>query len=113
MSSYPDTLLLIDNEWREAKGNRRIDVVNPATGATIGHLADFGACRGIDHINTSISFGFAPFVVYQQESVGITAHECSKGNVAINCADSLRPKNHHGLSGVTIDQKDGRQATIV
>jgi len=39
MSSYPDTLLLIDNEWREAKGNKRIDVVNPATGAKIGHVA--------------------------------------------------------------------------
>ncbi|CAM3941618.1 NAD-dependent succinate-semialdehyde dehydrogenase [Bordetella tumulicola] len=39
MSSYPDTLLLIDNEWREAKGNNRIDVVNPATGAKIGQVA--------------------------------------------------------------------------
>lgn len=40
MSSYPDTLLLIDNEWREAKGNKRIDVVNPATGAKIGQVAN-------------------------------------------------------------------------
>lgn len=39
MSSYPDTLLLIDNEWREAKGNNRLDVVNPATGAKIGQVA--------------------------------------------------------------------------
>jgi len=40
MSSYPDTLLLIDNEWREARGNKRIDVVNPATGAKIGQVAN-------------------------------------------------------------------------
>jgi len=40
MSSYPDTLLLIDNEWREARGNKRIDVVNPATGNKIGQVAN-------------------------------------------------------------------------
>ncbi|SAI59767.1 aldehyde dehydrogenase [Bordetella ansorpii] len=39
MSNYPDTLLLIDNEWREARGNQRIDVVNPATGSKIGQVA--------------------------------------------------------------------------
>jgi len=39
MSSYPDTLLLIDNAWREAKGGKRIDVINPATGGKIGQVA--------------------------------------------------------------------------
>ncbi|KCB48952.1 NAD-dependent succinate-semialdehyde dehydrogenase [Bordetella hinzii] len=39
MSDYPDTLLLIDNEWREAQGGARIDVVNPATGQKIGQVA--------------------------------------------------------------------------
>ena len=39
MADYPNTLLLIDNEWREAKGGARIDVVNPATGQKIGQVA--------------------------------------------------------------------------
>jgi len=39
MSHYPDTLLLIDNEWRDATGGKRIDVVNPATGNKIGQVA--------------------------------------------------------------------------
>lgn len=39
MNDYPDTLLLIDNEWREARGGTRIDVVNPATGLKIGQVA--------------------------------------------------------------------------
>ena len=39
MNGYPDTLLLIDNEWREARGGARIDVVNPATGQKIGQVA--------------------------------------------------------------------------
>ncbi|HAP24940.1 MAG TPA: NAD-dependent succinate-semialdehyde dehydrogenase, partial [Achromobacter sp.] len=39
MNGYPDTLLLIDNEWREARGGARIDVVTPATGQKIGQVA--------------------------------------------------------------------------
>ena len=39
MSDYPDTLLLIDNEWREAQGGTRIEVLNPATGSKIGQVA--------------------------------------------------------------------------
>jgi len=39
MSAYPDTQLLIDNEWRDAAGGRRIAVVNPATGQKIGQVA--------------------------------------------------------------------------
>jgi len=39
MSNYPDTLLLIDNEWREAQEGKRIDVVNPANGNNIGQVA--------------------------------------------------------------------------
>jgi len=42
MSSYPDTLLLIDNEWREAQSGQRIDVINPATGDKIGQVAHAG-----------------------------------------------------------------------
>jgi len=42
MSSYPDTLLLIDNEWREAKNGKRMDVINPATGGRIGQVAYAG-----------------------------------------------------------------------
>ncbi|HEX8788510.1 MAG TPA: NAD-dependent succinate-semialdehyde dehydrogenase, partial [Telluria sp.] len=38
-SSYPDTRLLIANEWVEASGARTIPVVNPATGQAIGTVA--------------------------------------------------------------------------
>ncbi len=36
---YPNTLLFIDGVWREASGRRSIDVINPATGDTIGQVA--------------------------------------------------------------------------
>jgi len=39
MTDYPDTLLLIDNEWREALDGARINILNPATGAKIGEVA--------------------------------------------------------------------------
>ncbi|MGE8319975.1 MAG: NAD-dependent succinate-semialdehyde dehydrogenase [Comamonas sp.] len=38
-TAYPDTRLLINNEWVDAEGGRTIDVVNPATGQAIGKVA--------------------------------------------------------------------------
>ena len=38
-TSYPDTRLLINNEWCDAQGGKTQDVVNPATGKTIGKVA--------------------------------------------------------------------------
>lgn len=38
-SSYPDTRLLIANEWQEASGGKTIPVLNPATGQPIGSVA--------------------------------------------------------------------------
>jgi succinate-semialdehyde dehydrogenase/glutarate-semialdehyde dehydrogenase len=36
---YPDTRLLIDNQWRDAADGKTLDVVNPATGERIGRVA--------------------------------------------------------------------------
>ena len=38
-SSYPDTRLLIANEWLDASGGKTIPVLNPATGQPIGTVA--------------------------------------------------------------------------
>jgi succinate-semialdehyde dehydrogenase/glutarate-semialdehyde dehydrogenase len=38
-STYPDTRLLIDNQWVDAASGKAIDVVNPATGERIGRVA--------------------------------------------------------------------------
>jgi len=40
--SYPDTRLLIDNEWSDAQSGKTLNVVNPATGKTIGKVAHAG-----------------------------------------------------------------------
>ena len=37
--SYPDTRLLIANQWVDATGGKTLDVLNPATGASIGKVA--------------------------------------------------------------------------
>lgn len=36
---YPDTRLLIDNQWVDAHSGKTLDVLNPATGAVIGKVA--------------------------------------------------------------------------
>jgi len=41
-SAYPDTRLLIAGEWCDAASGKTIDVVNPATGKTIGKVAHAG-----------------------------------------------------------------------
>jgi succinate-semialdehyde dehydrogenase/glutarate-semialdehyde dehydrogenase len=38
-TSYPDTRLLIDNQWVDATGGKTLEVLNPATGGVIGTVA--------------------------------------------------------------------------
>lgn len=38
-TAYPDTRLLINNEWSDAADGKTIDVLNPATGKPIGKVA--------------------------------------------------------------------------
>lgn len=42
MSSYPDTRLLIANQWVDAADGKTLDVLNPATGQPIGKVAHAG-----------------------------------------------------------------------
>lgn len=42
IATYPDTRLLIDNQWQDADSGKRIDVRNPATGAVMAHVAHAG-----------------------------------------------------------------------
>ncbi|SCU90691.1 Alpha-ketoglutaric semialdehyde dehydrogenase [Cupriavidus necator] len=41
-STYTDTRLLIDNAWCDAASGKTIDVINPASGKTIGRVAHAG-----------------------------------------------------------------------
>ena len=41
-AAYPDTRLLIDNQWVDAADGRTLDVLNPATGQVIGRVAHAG-----------------------------------------------------------------------
>ena len=41
--NYPDVQLLINNQWRAARGNATLAVQNPATGAVIGSVARAGS----------------------------------------------------------------------
>jgi succinate-semialdehyde dehydrogenase / glutarate-semialdehyde dehydrogenase len=38
-TAYPNTQLLIDNQWQDAQGGKSLAVVNPATGKEIGRVA--------------------------------------------------------------------------
>jgi len=56
-SSYPDTRLLIANEWQDATGGKTIPVVNPATGQAIGSVAH-AAIADLDRALAAAQKGF-------------------------------------------------------
>src|SRR5882762_4542448 len=55
--TYPDTRLLIDNQWVDAASNKTLDVLNPATGAPIGKVA-FAGTADLDRALAAAQRGF-------------------------------------------------------
>lgn len=56
-NSYPDTRLLIANEWCDALSGKTIDVLNPASGKVIGKVAHAGI-PDLDRALTAAQRGF-------------------------------------------------------
>ena len=56
-AAYPDTRLLIDNQWQDAQSGKRIEVRNPATGAVMGHVAHAGR-QDLDRALAAAQRGF-------------------------------------------------------
>ncbi|MHC5305948.1 NAD-dependent succinate-semialdehyde dehydrogenase [Bartonella sp. LJL80] len=54
---YPNTKLLINNEWRDARGGRTIDVIDPATEEVIGKIAR-AEKADLEEAATSVAKGF-------------------------------------------------------
>ena len=57
-STYPNTRLLIAGRWTDATGARTLDVVNPATGETIGKVAH-ASLSDVDRSLQAAADGFA------------------------------------------------------
>jgi len=56
-AAYPDTRLLIANEWCDAEGGKTLDVVNPATGKPIGKVAH-ASIKDLDRALAAAQSGF-------------------------------------------------------
>jgi succinate-semialdehyde dehydrogenase/glutarate-semialdehyde dehydrogenase len=56
--AYPDTLLLIDGEWRAARDGRTIPVIDPATDEPIGSVAH-ASIADLDDALVAVQKGFA------------------------------------------------------
>ncbi|WP_182418799.1 NAD-dependent succinate-semialdehyde dehydrogenase [Bartonella sp. HY038] len=54
---YPDTLLLIDNTWRESEGNKKMPVIDPATEEIIGQVS-VASNNDLEAAAQSIAKGF-------------------------------------------------------
>jgi len=63
--AYPDTQLLIANEWASAAGGKTIEVRNPATGQVIGTVAH----AGIADLDRALAAAQSGFEVWRDASV--------------------------------------------
>ncbi len=62
--AYPDTRLLIDNQWVDATDGRTLDVLNPATGKAIGRVAH----AGIPDLDRALAAAQRGFEVWRNTS---------------------------------------------
>ncbi len=79
---YPGTLLFIDGVWREGAGRRTMDVLNPATGDTIGQVAH----AGIADLDEALAAAAKGFRAWRK----VSAFE--RGKVLRRAADLLRQR---------------------
>ena len=56
-TTYPDTRLLIANEWVDAISGKTINVINPANGKVIGKVAHAGIAD-LDRVLAAAQSGF-------------------------------------------------------
>ena len=61
-ATYPDTQLLINNEWCAAASGKTLDVVNPANGAVIGTVAH----AGIADLDRALAAAQAGFLAWKK-----------------------------------------------
>lgn len=75
--SYPDTQLLIANEWVDAAQSKTLDVVNPANGEVIGRVAR-ASVSDLDRALAAAQSGFAVWrVMSAHERAGIMRRAAS------------------------------------
>ena len=60
--SYPNTQLMINNQWMDAEGGKTMPVLNPATGAEIGRLAH----ASIADLDKALAAAAAGFEVWRK-----------------------------------------------
>lgn len=66
-ASYPDTKLLIDNEWVDALSGKTLHVLNPANGAPIGRVAH----ASVEDLDAALAAAQRGFEIWRKTS----AHE--------------------------------------
>lgn len=69
-TSYPDTQLLIDNQWVPAASGKTLDVLNPATGQPIGKVA----CASTTDLDRALAAAQRGFDTWKK----VPAHERAK-----------------------------------
>ena len=92
--SYPNTQLFIAGAWTDAAGGETIEVLNPATGEAIGHVAK----AGVADLDRALEAAEAGFRVWRK----VSAFE--RGKILRKAADILRARLDETAAILTIEQ---------
>ena len=95
-ASYPDTKLLIDNQWTDGADGRTVDVVNPATEVRIGTVA----CAAVEDLDRALSAAKRGFEQWRN----VSAHE--RAAVVRRAAALLRERA--GCIAANLTQEQGK-----
>ena len=95
-AAYPDTLLFIGGEWRDARDGRSLAVINPATGREIGRVAHAGRAD----LDQALDAAQKGFEVWRD----MTATERSK---IMRCAAGLLRERADEISSI-LTQEQGK-----
>lgn len=93
-TSYPDTQLLIDNEWVDARGGKTLSVLNPATGAPIGKVAH----AAVEDLDLALAAAQRGFEAWRK----ISAHE--RMSIMRKAADLVRTRADEIARLLTLEQ---------
>lgn len=93
-TTYPDTGLLIDNQWQDATDGKAIAVYNPATGERIGQVAQ----ASVADLDRALAAAQAGFEAWRD----VSAHE--RAALMRKAASLVRERADHIARTMTLEQ---------
>jgi succinate-semialdehyde dehydrogenase/glutarate-semialdehyde dehydrogenase len=84
---YPDVQLYIDGQWRASEDGRTLDVLNPATGETLGTVAH----ASIADLDQALAAAERGFETWRSTPPTIATRSCRKPPICCVIGSTISP----------------------